>query len=225
MNLNKIFLRQQDLVKPKDLEFPILIIGAGGIGSWTTLALAKLGCADLTVVDFDRVEDKNIPSQLYRLEQKDSYKTIALRDSVKYLTDVEIKVVNKLWKDFYLKDSFSYKVVVCAVDSIETRKEIFYQLMDDWQILKHFKCFIDARMGGELMRVLTVNPHDNYSVEYYKSKLFASKNVSHEPCTGRSIVYNTLVCSGLVANQIKKFAKKEQAKFDISFDLGLMDIV
>jgi len=30
MNLKKIFLRQLDLVTPKELDFPVLIIGAGG---------------------------------------------------------------------------------------------------------------------------------------------------------------------------------------------------
>ena len=47
MNDNRKYSRQLDLVMPSDLNFPILIVGAGGIGSWATLALAKMGCSNI----------------------------------------------------------------------------------------------------------------------------------------------------------------------------------
>jgi molybdopterin-synthase adenylyltransferase len=43
----------------------ILILGAGGIGSWLAHALAMMGVAELIVVDPDRVEDRNRTRQPY----------------------------------------------------------------------------------------------------------------------------------------------------------------
>jgi len=49
-----IYKRQTNLVKPEELDFPILLIGCGGIGSWTLLALRKMGCSNVAVVEFDK---------------------------------------------------------------------------------------------------------------------------------------------------------------------------
>jgi bacteriocin biosynthesis cyclodehydratase domain-containing protein len=43
----------------------ILILGAGGIGSWLAHALAMMGVAELIVVDPDKVEDRNRTRQPY----------------------------------------------------------------------------------------------------------------------------------------------------------------
>ncbi|MFA5013964.1 MAG: ThiF family adenylyltransferase [Actinomycetota bacterium] len=208
-----IFKRQTDLVSQKDLGFPISIIGAGGIGSFTTLALAKMGCTDLTVIDFDKVSIHNVASQFYKIDQVGQDKVKALAENIKENIGVEIKQVNKKFQDF-LKNGYSHSsVLICAVDSMEERIEIWRLIMEN----KKFDCYIDARMGGELLRILVVNPHDKNSILHYDSKL--SLNVHKEPCTARSIVYNTFICGGLVASVVKKYAKKESTKFDIIFDI------
>ena len=42
------FIRQSGLIDSEIFSIPINIIGAGGIGSFTTLALAKCGFEDIT---------------------------------------------------------------------------------------------------------------------------------------------------------------------------------
>ena len=41
----------------------MLLVGAGGIGAATALCMAKVGFECLTVMDFDTVEEHNIPNQ------------------------------------------------------------------------------------------------------------------------------------------------------------------
>lgn len=219
MNLTKIFRRQLDLVKPKELEFAITIIGGGGIGSWAVFALAKMGCSNLTVVDFDKVEDKNIPSQLYKLSQVGQFKAEALKESIKDLTGVEIKTVTKKFQEYLQNGYASPKAIICAVDSMDERIDIWRALLAKWMEAPDMECYIDARMGGELLRILVVNPYDDNSLRYYEKKLFPSSKASKEPCTAKSIVYNTFICGGLIANLIKKYAKKEEVKFDLIFDI------
>ena len=86
MDENKKYSRQLDFVKPSELDIPIWIIGAGGIGSWTTLALSKMGCNNLVVFDHDKVELHNTPSQLYTSDQIGQMKTAALKETILKLT-------------------------------------------------------------------------------------------------------------------------------------------
>ena len=59
------FLRQLDIADPsKFKDKPVTVIGAGGIGAATAVALAKTGFENITVYDFDTLEEHNIPSQL-----------------------------------------------------------------------------------------------------------------------------------------------------------------
>ena len=58
------FQRQLDIVAPEQLAFPIVVIGAGAVGSATVVTLAKMGCSDITVWDDDLLEEHNIPNQL-----------------------------------------------------------------------------------------------------------------------------------------------------------------
>src|SRR5262245_6897693 len=41
-----------------------LVVGAGGLGSWTNLALVKSGLGRLTVIEHDRFDRTNAPRQL-----------------------------------------------------------------------------------------------------------------------------------------------------------------
>ena len=45
----------------------VTVIGAGGIGAATCLALAKMGVPFFTIIDDDVVSDVNMPTQLHRL--------------------------------------------------------------------------------------------------------------------------------------------------------------
>jgi shikimate 5-dehydrogenase len=59
------FLRQLDIADPsKFKDKPVTVIGAGEIGAATVVALAKTGFENITVYDFDTVEEHNFPNQL-----------------------------------------------------------------------------------------------------------------------------------------------------------------
>ena len=231
MNKSKVYKRQLDLVKPSELKFPIYLVGAGGIGSWTALALAKLGCSNITVFDFDKVEEHNLPSQIYTADQLGQYKVFALRDAIENLTGTTITAIPRGFIEYFnearaiAEDDkpdfpFGAEMVILAVDSMTARNQIWTELLDKFDKQEYkFNCFIDGRMGGEVMRILTVNPHDKDSVEKYKKRLFSQEKASKEPCTARSVVYNTFVCGGFIASLVKKYAKREPVKLDIIVDL------
>lgn len=59
MNLNK-HREYFDPEKIREAKVPIHIIGVGAIGSHIAIQLAKLGIEEITVWDFDTVDDHNI---------------------------------------------------------------------------------------------------------------------------------------------------------------------
>lgn len=198
------FWRQTDLVIPDDLDFPITIIGAGGIGSPTALLLAKMGCHKLTVWDPDRVESHNLPNQFYRLRDIGQYKVQALAEIIKDFTGVEIATMPVRFTDEYL-----FGVVVSGVDSMETRKEI-------WKSVKvgDVQLYIEARMGAEIGYVYPINPSDSSEAEFYETTLYSSSETRELPCTARAISYNVFVIASIIAALVKKYAKKEGFPFE-----------
>jgi len=62
------YWRQLDIVSSEELDFPITLIGCGGIGSPVAMALVKMGCGQISLYDPDCVEAHNLPNQMYRLE-------------------------------------------------------------------------------------------------------------------------------------------------------------
>ena len=45
--------RQLGIIDPDRLDIPIIVIGAGSVGSFVIMSLAKMGCSDITICDFD----------------------------------------------------------------------------------------------------------------------------------------------------------------------------
>lgn len=180
------YKRQYDIVKSENLTIPIHVIGCGGIGSWTTLLLAKMGCENITIYDFDEVEDHNVASQFFEERQLGELKTEALSANVTAQTGISPQIGNV--DD---EPSISDGVIVIAVDSMEMR----------WKLNDVFKnknlLIIDARMGGLQAEVYCAMSNN------YEPTLVAPENVQPEPCTGKAISFNCALIGSLVANYVR----------------------
>lgn len=220
MNENRKYSRQLDLITPKELNVPILIIGAGGIGSWAALALTKMGCTNITVIDHDVVDIENTPSQLY--SDVGTYKVEALKKEILDKTGVLIHGIRSTFQSWVITQKpTAYEIVIFAVDSLLQRKEILTYMLSQ-QIYTKF--LIDARMAGELIRILTVDTLKKEEFIEYAKTLDINKPAHEEPCTSKAVVYNTFLCGGLIASLVKKFVKKEIIKSNIIFDITNLQI-
>jgi hypothetical protein len=204
------FWRQTDIVPSTINEIEVTVIGAGGIGSPTTLALSKMGVQKINVYDDDTVENHNLPNQMYRFSDLYKHKVHGLFEICKDFTGIEINPIPERLKDQRLTG-----VVISGVDSMESRKII-------WDQVKYrpaINLYIDARMGAEVARIHTVKPCDPDSIKWYETTLYDDKESSEEPCTARAVIYNVFTISSLVANQVKKFSKGEPFPKEIIVDL------
>jgi molybdopterin/thiamine biosynthesis adenylyltransferase len=202
--------RQIDLVETEALEIPVTMIGCGGIGSFSALALAKMGCTHLTVYDDDRVEEHNIPNQLYRLCDVGQLKVICLAEIIKDFTGTGVDARPERVQGQRLQG-----IVVSGVDSMEARRRI-------WDRSIRYKAgvtaYIDARMGAEVARIYTVRPVDPDHVRLYERTLYSDDDAMQVPCTAQAIVYNSFGIASLVAGQVRRVAMGEACPFEIIFD-------
>lgn len=212
------FWRQFDIVRPmEDLKFHINVIGCGGIGSPTTLALAKMGCGNITVYDDDIVENHNIPNQIYRISDIGASKVKSLASIVSDFTGTAIKGdesrINGAGK--------LHGLVISGVDTMAARKDI-------WKSVRYkpaIPLYIDARMGAEVCRIYSINPTDPVDVRMYEGTLYDDDTAQQLPCTGRAIIYNVFMIASLICNQVKKFARDEPRKKEIIFDLATLSLM
>lgn len=212
------FWRQLDVVSPSDLaDLKVTIIGVGGIGSSTTLALVKMGVQNIIVYDDDKVELHNLPSQLYRFSDLGKTKVEALKEICQDYAGV---VIEAKPERFNGQQTLS-GIVISGVDSMASRKEI-------WKKVKYnpsIQLYIEARMGAEVARIYTVRPCDPWEVNWYEMSLYSDEEALEAPCTARAVVYCSFMIAALIANQIKKFARREEVNNEIIFDLVTLTLL
>lgn len=209
--------RQQDLIDPDALDTPIHVIGCGGIGSFVVLALAKMGCRALAAYDDDRVEPHNIPNQAYRLADVGRQKVEALADLVGEVAGAPLQARAERVRGQRLQG-----VVVAAVDTMAARREIWLRGIRHRAAVP---LYLDARMGAEVARILTVRPADPDDVRRYEASLHADEEALVLPCTAQAIVYTGFSIAALVAGQIKKFLTGEPCKGELILDHKTMTFV
>mgnify|MGYP001568996548 CR=1 FL=1 len=195
--------RFRGIFNPDDNPFSIALIGAGSIGSNLALLLARLGITDLTVYDYDLVEDHNLGHQAYRVSDIGKPKVEALKELIALATGTEIKIVNsKLDKTNPIKAD----ILIIGVDTMEARKEIYGAA--------EFSFLLDGRMGGETFNVYAIS---SLSKERYEKTLYSDEEASELPCGGRSIGYISYLIAGIMENTLKKMIKGEDFPFEQNF--------
>ena len=204
------FWRQLDIINLEKLQIPITVVGAGAIGSFTTLALAKMGCNDITSYDIDCIEEHNLPNQFYKNLDIGKKKVDALRDIVKEFSDCNLKVNNEKFVKQKLQG-----IVISTVDSMKSRKDIFNSCKYDPNV----KLFIDTRMGAEVMKIYTIIPYDPDQIKYFEKTLHSDEEAEQVRCTEKTIIYNVLVESGFIVSQVKKWIMNQEYKKELIFDV------
>lgn len=172
-------------------ETHCIIGGAGGIGSWLTLLLARATFIPM-VYDFDVLEEHNLGGQLYSKEHIHKTKVDALKEIVKNFTDTDIIIKNEK----YTEDSMSHLYVFSAFDNMEARKAMFkawkeyiVEYLDEMETVSKLNeestnfpipIFIDGRLTAEQLQIFCVTPD---KIEEYEKHLFDDSEVPDAPCT------------------------------------------
>lgn len=124
----------------------ILLIGAGGIGSYVCFCLSRIGC-DITLFDDDHIGAENICGQLYSLDHIGQNKATTIAQISRRFSGDEnnIECYGR-----YDDKSLSSEIVISAFDNMVGRKlafEKWVSLVNDAdEITKSDYLFIDGRL-------------------------------------------------------------------------------
>ena len=106
---------------------------------------------------------------------------------------------------------FTDRAVFCYVDSISARSAIWRSVRETCT------CWIDGRMLGEVIRVLTaVNNADHRA---YEATLFRQDEAQAGSCTARSTIYAASIAAGLMVHQFTRWLRRLPIDRDLSCNL------
>lgn len=209
MNRN-FHIRQTGLVDPARLTMPIEIVGVGSIGGWSALALCKLGCEDVTVLDGDVVDEHNVGSQIYSSSDIRMAKVTALANKVSLLTESRLLPVASMWDE---RIDLKGEIIIGAVDSMDARERLYKYLLGRpvW--------LVDGRMAGNEINIYTMKMDDSERTTEYQETLFSDEEALPVPCSERSVMYNCFMVGSLMADIVAHIANRKEVPFEIVVDL------
>ncbi len=154
------------------------------------------------------VEETNITTQGYSAEDVGQYKTTATKFAADKLNP---EMMCEEIQDRYRPKHEIGKAIFCCVDSISAREAIWRSVSNDCQF------FVDGRMLGEVMRILTVDGYDTDN--HYASTLFAQSEAHTGRCTAQSTIYTANIAAGLMLHQFTRWLRKLPIDRDITCNL------
>ena len=121
-----ILIGAENFKKINDLR--VLVLGIGGVGSYTVNALARSGVGTIGIVDNDEVSETNINRQLIATYNTIGRKKVDVMEEI--IHSINPKCVVHSYEMFYLKDNSNqidftkYDFIVDCVDTISAKLEI-----------------------------------------------------------------------------------------------------
>jgi len=197
------YTRQRAWFDPTTYNAAATVVGCGGIGSFAAFALAKLGIRSIKLVDFDTVDQHNIPNQLFGPGQLGELKVVALAKNIQMATGISAIGIAAALEDGIPRAP----VVISALDSMAARVAL-------WQQVKYkldVKLFLDGRLAGEHVVLYSVDPSNPADVCGYEATLHRDAEGVDLPCTARAIIDVGFAVGSLIARSVRRYYAHEQA--------------
>lgn len=125
---NYAFLGEEGMEKLKNQY--IVVVGAGGVGSWVVTMLVRSGCTKIRVIDFDQVSLSSLNRHsCATLVDVGTPKVECLKKHMKTIAPwCEVDAINELWNkdnaEKLLFDSGNPDYVIDCIDNIDTKVDL-----------------------------------------------------------------------------------------------------
>jgi molybdopterin/thiamine biosynthesis adenylyltransferase len=194
----------------------VVLIGCGGIGSYTASILARMGIGEISLIDFDKVEEINVATQDLPLSAIGQFKVDAVVDRITGINpDVYCTISTKAFKDQKITEG---NVIIPAVDSIEVRQEV-YKAFE--KLAMPGTLLIDPRMGAESFELWVVRKGSEFEAEYKRS-LFDPTPRPELPCGAKAIAYTGAFAGSLTASAVRRATMSKTWETWVAGDVGTM---
>lgn len=182
----------------------VMVLGQGGIGSWASFLLARIGCT-LHLFDMDSYETHNMTGQIVSMDQIGANKAEAMGQVI---GEFSPNCFVHIYPQRYTEESFSGEIMICGFDNMTARK-IAYKNWKNYvkeDIEKggtgkeYF--FQDGRLLAEQLQIFSIPGDDPKRMEEYeKDWLFDDSEVEEAECTFKQ----TSHCAAMIASHMVGF--------------------
>jgi|SRR5579885_632368 len=193
----------------------VLVLGQGGIGSWTSLLLSRIGC-NLHIFDMDRYEPHNMTGQIVTVDAIGKLKTEAMKEVIKEMSpDAEVTTYGE-----YTEESMSNHIVICGFDNMKARKIAFHNWRETVEVESsegedpsaYF--FQDGRLLAEQLQIFNIpGNRPDLMEKYEKEWLFDDSEVQEAECTFKQ----TSHCAAMIASHMVGFLTSWISGFKVPF--------
>jgi hypothetical protein len=187
---------QAKLFDPKFAR-PVTLLGAGSVGSWCALLLAKIGVTDIRVYDEDSVGSHNVPMSLYGIDDVGKHKVDALHERILRDTGIAITAHARMYEG----ESLANTSVIAAVDTMAARRLAWKQAKDRASV----DLFCDTRLDAAFIDVLAVDPSNPAEQAEYEKLDFADEEALVQICGLHGIAYASVRAAGIVAANLTQY--------------------
>lgn len=180
----------------------VMVLGVGGIGSWTALLLSRIGC-ELHIYDMDQYEIHNLSGQAIGHSSLGLNKAMAIQERI---NDFSPDCSTFAYPEQYSEDSPASEIMVCGFDNMVARKTAFNNwktcLMQESEEYRKDSFFQDGRLLAEQLQIFNI-PGDRADLieQYEKDWLFDDKEVKEAECTFKQ----TSHCAAMIASHMVGF--------------------
>lgn len=183
----------------------VVVVGAGGIGSWVAMCLSRIGC-DVILFDADTFEVHNMGGQLVKGDQVTMNKATAVAEMCRELTGhtATVSTITQMYDD----KSFTNSIIISAVDSMKARKIIFEKWYAIYEGCEE-ALLIDGRLLAEDYQVYAVVKGRG---EAYRATLFNDEDVPTENCTLKSTTHCSLGIASDIIGVLTNYAANRTTK-------------
>lgn len=168
---------------------PVVVVGgAGGIGSWLSFFLARANF-NVTLSDFDTVEEHNIGGQLFKRNQIGKYKAEAVGRNV---SEFSTNTINAQTVKI-TEETATHEFMFSAFDNMDARRAMFKVWKRSWNSMNR-PIFIDGRLNAEQFQIFCVTPQN--ADEYERMHLFNDSEVEDAPCSAQQTTHTAAMIAG-----------------------------
>ena len=180
----------------------VMVLGQGGIGSWTSLLLSRIGC-NLYLFDMDKYEVHNMTGQIVRNNALGGNKAMAMGEVI---NEFSPNCSVNCFPQRYDEDSPTNSIVICGFDNMTARKIAFNSWkagLDALGVEYRKNCFFqDGRLLAEQLQIFSIPGDDEERIaQYERDWLFDDSEVQEAECTFKQ----TSHCAAMIASHMVAF--------------------
>lgn len=184
----------------------VMVLGQGGIGSWVSMLLSRIGCT-LHIYDMDIYEAHNMTGQIVKQAHIGMRKVEAMKAIISEFSVAEVHAM----AEKYDEDKPTNDIVICGFDNMAARKVAFenwkkhvdYATGGQVQVGERSDYFFqDGRLLAEQLQIFNI-PGDRMDLieKYEKEYLFDDSEVQEAECTFKQ----TSHCAAMIASHMVGF--------------------